>query len=286
MKINKNSIFAETGREVSPWQIKVLSLFRKAVVLLIKITIYSILLGLSQYAFSQNTDSTKVKGNFAGAISVTNNGISLIPSFTLGKPAVTFDMVIGKRKLSFEPEFQFSLEGKPWGFFFWWRYKLVNTSKFFIRIGAHPALSFFTVPVVTNGESKETIIAQRYLAGEFTPNYFLTKHISTGIYYLYGYGIDNESVRNTHLLMFNLNFSNIKLSNQFLLSYMPQVYYLRINNNEGFNFTSSLTLSSRDYPLSLSAYINKTLHSSVPGSKNFIWNVSLAYKFGKSYVER
>jgi hypothetical protein len=245
-----------------------------------------ILLNLSYFSFSQNTDSTKVTSNFAGAITVTNNGISLIPSFTLGKPAVTFDMAMGKRKLSFEPELQFSLEGKPWGFFFWWRYKLVNTSRFFVRIGAHPALSFLTMPVITNGESKETNIAQRYLAGEFTPNYFLSKNISVGLYYLYSYGLDNEFVRNTHLLMFNINFSNIKVSDQFFISFMPQVYYLRINNNEGFNFTSSLTLSKKNLPLSLSAFINKTIKSDIPGSKNFIWNVSLIYTFGNKYVER
>jgi hypothetical protein len=67
---------------------------------------------------------------------------------------------------------------------------------------------------------------------------------------------------------------------------MPQVYYLRINNNEGFNFISSLTVSKKNLPLSLSAFINKTIHSDIPGSKNFIWNASLIYTFGKKYVEQ
>lgn len=243
-----------------------------------------ILLPFSHFVFSQKADSTKVMEHFGGSVTVTNNGISLIPTFTLDKPAVTFDMTMGKRKLSFEPELQFSLEGKPWGFFFWWRYKLVNSSKFFVRIGAHPALSFITMPLLTNGETKETITVQRYLAGEFSPNYFLAKNISIGLYYLYAYGIDNENVRNTNFVMFNMNFSNIKVSNQLFIRYLPQIYYLRINNNTGLNFTSLVTFSKRDFPLSVSGFINKTIKSDIPGSKSFVWNVSLIYAFNGKYV--
>ncbi len=244
-----------------------------------------VLLNLSLFVFSQESDSIKVANYFGGAVTVTNNGISLIPTFTLGKPAATFDMAIRKRKLSFEPEFQFSLDGKPWTFFFWWRYKLVNTSRFFVRVGVHESLSYSTLPVLTNGESKETIITQRYLAGEFTPNYFLTKNISIGMYYLYSYGFDNEYVRNTHLGMLNMNFSNIKLSDKFFLSYMPQIYYLRINNNDGYNVTSTLTLARKRFPVLLSLFGNKTIQSHIPGHKDFVWNASLIHSFNSKYVK-
>ncbi len=73
-----------------------------------------VLLNLTYVSFSQNNDSTKVVSHFGGAITVTNKGISTIPNFTLGKPAAIFDMSMGKRKLSFEPQFRFALEGKPW----------------------------------------------------------------------------------------------------------------------------------------------------------------------------
>jgi len=40
--------------------------------------------------FAQNEDSTRLNKSFkfSGDISITNNGISLIPSFALGKPAL------------------------------------------------------------------------------------------------------------------------------------------------------------------------------------------------------
>jgi hypothetical protein len=78
-----------------------------------------VLLNLSFLAFSQMRDSTKVANYFSGGVTVTNNGISLIPTFSLGKPAALFDLTAGRGKLSFEPQFRFSLEGKPWTFFFW-----------------------------------------------------------------------------------------------------------------------------------------------------------------------
>ena len=247
---------------------------------------FLVFIGLSFLTFSQKSDSTKVASYFGGAVTVTNNGISLIPTFSIGKPAAIFDLTAGRGKLSFEPQFRFSLEGIPWTFFFWWRYKLVNTSKFFIRVGAHEALSYSTLSVLTNGEPKETIITQRYLAGELAPNYFLTKNISTGIYYLYSYGIDNDNVRNTHFVMLNMNISNIRLSEKFFISYIPQIYYLRINKNDGFNVTSTLTLARRNFPVLLTLFGNKTIQSHVPGHKNFVWNGSLIYSFNNQYVRK
>ena len=78
-----------------------------------KASLFIILSTFTLFSFSQNADSIKVAGHFGGAVTVTSKGISTIPSFTLGKPAITFDLSMGKEKLSFEPQFRFALEGKP-----------------------------------------------------------------------------------------------------------------------------------------------------------------------------
>ena len=56
--------------------------------------------------FTQNAinDSSKLKSYFHGNFSVTNNGISFIPSFSLGKPAAIFEISTGKKRLSFDPQ--------------------------------------------------------------------------------------------------------------------------------------------------------------------------------------
>lgn len=218
-------------------------------------------------------------------LSITTKGISTIPNLTLGKPAAIFDMSVGKR-FSFEPQFRFALEGKPWTFLFWWRYKLVQTEKIRFNIGAHPALSFKTKTSIVDGVAKENMMVYRYLAGELSPVYLLSKNVSVGTYYLYSRGIEKGITKNTNLIALRSNFSNIKISDQFFMGFYPQIYYLKMDEREGFYFNSSLTLGKKIFPVSLSAMVNKRLKSNISADNDFIWNVSLRYSFNKEYVEK
>lgn len=268
-----------------------------------KALLFAVLLHLSTFSFSQTigsevlspqaVDSTKVEiqatdnakaiSHFSGAISVTNNGISLVPTFSLGKPAAIFNLAIGNRKLTFEPDLRFALEGKPWSFLFWWRYKLVTTDKFSLRVGAHPAYNFRTQTVSMNGVPTEAIVTRRFLAGEVAPNYLLSKNISVGTYYLYSRAFDTGVPSNTHFLTLNSNISNIKLTNQFYMQVTPQLYYLKQDAQDGFYATSVFTVFKKNLPLSLSAIVNKTIQTEITASKDFVWSVNLIYTFHKNY---
>jgi hypothetical protein len=230
--------------------------------------------------FAQKIDSIKSTGYLSGTAAVTNNGISLIPTFSLDKPAAIFDMSISKNRFSFDPELTFSLKAKPWYFLFWFRYKLVNADKFRMGAGAHLGLNFKTVVSSIEGDSSEVTISDRYLATELTPNYFITQNISVGIYYLYSHGLDPTTVNNTHFVTVNANFSNIKLGNKIFMGITPQFYYLNQGEHDGFYFTSAFSLNKRNFPLSISSVINKVIHTDIPG-KDFVWNVTLIYSLGK-----
>jgi hypothetical protein len=269
---------------------EIFSSFLKCESLIKKASLLIVLLTLTHFSFSQTIDNTKKIDNtkdrhFSGAISVTNNGISMIPTFSLGKPAAIFNMSMGGNRFSFDPELRFSLEGKPWSFIFWGRYKLIKTEKFQVNVGAHPAISFKTIPITNKGASKEVLVRRHYLAGELSPNYFLTKNISIGTYYLYSHGLDQYATKNTHFLALRSNFSNIKLSNQFFMRFTPQFYYLKMDENDGFYFTSGLTLSKKNFPLSGSGVINKIIQTHITASKDFVWNATLTYSFNKKYVK-
>jgi len=218
--------------------------------------------------------------NISGNISVTNNGISLVPSFSLEKPASIINLNFSAKKLSFEPDLRFSLEGKPWSFLFWWRYKVTNkNSRFNLRIGAHPALNFKEKTFYTSTNNPITsIVARRFIATEVVPNFKLTNNISIGIYYLLSFGLD-ETVKKTNFLTFNSSFQKLKLSKDFNLSFTPQVYYLKMDDRDGFYFTSNFSLRHNKIPFSISSIINKELKSNIFGSKNFNWNLSLVYYF-------
>ncbi len=245
-----------------------------------------IILFVAHFTFSQKTDSAKNITHFSGSVSVTNNGISLVPTFSLGKPAAIFMFSVGKGRLSFEPDLRFALEGKPWSFLFWWRYKIVQSGKFRLTAGAHPAINFRTFRLPVNGDSSDVIVARRFLAGELTPNYILSKNVSVGFYYLFAIGFDATTPRYGHFITVNSHISDIRLPGKLSMSVVPQFFYLKQDKSDGFYFTSSATVSRKNFPLSISSIINKTISGNIPGSKNFIWNASIIYSFNKNYVKR
>ena len=249
-----------------------------------KIVFIVILFQFVTNTFSQNTvkDTISIKTS----VGVTNNGLALIPSFSLGKPAVLFNASIGGKKLSFDPEFRFSLEGKPLSFVFIWRYKLVQTNKFQFAAGAHlPGLSFSSSTVLNNGVSQSTIEARRILGLELVPNYSITKNIGIGMYYLYGRGLDAGFPTNTNFFVLRASFSKINFSDDFYLSFNPQVYYLNMDKTDGYYFSSNLTLAKRNFPFSISTMMYKTIKTDIVG-KTFDWNVSLIYSLNKKFVKQ
>lgn len=276
----KNSFVLET---LPP--IDILSFLRGLKNHLKKVLLFSAIIYLTHLSFSQNIDSTELISHFGGAVTVTNNGISLLPNLSLDKPAVIFDMSMGRR-LSFEPQFRFSFEGKPWTFLFWWRYKVLKTEKLRINTGVHPAILFSPTTTSINGISEEVLVSKRFLAGEISPSYLLAKNISVGIYYLYSHGFDAGTTKNVHFLTINSKLSNIKLFNQFYMNFHPQIYYLRMDEDDGYYITTTLTLSRKNFPLSISSIVNKVIRTDIPASKSFVWNVSLIYSFNKEFVKK
>ena len=47
--------------------------------------------------------------------------------FSLGNLATTINLSVGGKRLSFDPQFRFDLDGmRPWSFLFIWHYKLIK----------------------------------------------------------------------------------------------------------------------------------------------------------------
>ncbi|MDG1571154.1 hypothetical protein OZ410_02425 [Robiginitalea sp. M366] len=216
--------------------------------------------------------------DFRGTASITHNGISLVPSFSLGDPALLFDLKFTKGRLSFEPDMRFALEGKPWSFIFWFRYKAIQKERFSLRVGAHPALNFRTVEILRDGQPEELLEARRYLAAELAPNYRLTDKISVGAYYLLGKGFD-QGVKTTHFIVLNSAFSRLYLAEKVHMNISPQLYYLQMDQARGVYTVGMVSLVRDGFPLSLSAIFNKAIDTEIQPEKDFIWNVSLVYSF-------
>lgn len=232
---------------------------------------------LAHPAFAQDADSTRSGTEVAGSVSITTKGISTIPSLTLGRPAAIFDVAIRRGDLSFEPQFRFGLDGKPWSFLFWWRYRLLEGEKLQVNVGAHPAISFRVMPVSTEGVPRNVIAARRSLAGELNPSYAVSSHLRVGMYYLYSYGVEEDVTKNTHFLSLRASLTSAGLSDQYIVRLAPQLYYLRMDDRDGLYLNSGLTLAKRGFPLPVSAMVNKVVQTRILAGEDFLWNVSVNY---------
>lgn len=239
----------------------------------------------SYCVFSQQTDTIKGIVAFNGSVSVTNNGFSLIPAFSLGDPAAILILYAGGKRLSFEPEFRYSLEGRPWSFIFIWRYKLIKKDKFQLSLGTHlPALNFVSNPAIINGVEHDAIRARRFFPViELFPNHYIKKEISIGVYYQYAYGIEKDLAKHTHFTSLRGNFSNIRIQGKYYLRFNPQFYYLRMDKRDGYYATAGLSLARNNIPVSISSLMNKAINTDIPGN-NFDWNISVVYSFNNSFI--
>lgn len=238
-------------------------------------------MGTACLSSAQVRDSTKHSSAIYGSVAVTNNGISLIPSFSLEKPASIFNLSLQKGRFSFDPEFTFSLEGKPWYQIYWLRYKVISSSKFQLGAGTHLGLNFRSTFLPPVGAA---ILTERYLVAELSPMYSISKNISLGLYYLHGRGFDIGTNQALHFIGLNTNFVEVGVSKNLLLSFNPQVYYLKAYGPKGWYFTSTFGLRLRNSPFSLKSTLNKVIQTKIPGSKDFLWNLVLTYSFPKKNI--
>lgn len=237
-------------------------------------------------ADAQTTPTRNDGTNFRASVQVTNNGISLLPTFSLGKPAAQFDLSLFGKRMGFEPQIRYSLKGKPWSYIFWWRYKVIKREKFFLNVGAHPALVFRELSVTTNGVTRDYVAAQRYVAAEISPNYRVSGKVTVGLYYLRGHGLDRGSVTNTHFLTANSTLNNLRLAKGVYLRFTPQFYYLKQAANSGFYVSTAAALYSLSSPWSIGAVTNHIIDTQIPGSKRLVWNISLGWAVSANYDKR
>ena len=230
-------------------------------------------------------DSTVVKSNFSGLVGLTSNGLSIIPTFSLNAPAYNFLLSVSKNKFSFDPDIRLTLDGRKGGMVFWFRYKVVEGKKFNLGVGAHPAYNFQLRKIIdpTTGRLSEVTQARRFIAAEINPGYQVNKNFRVGMYYLKGFGLQNDAIKSSHFLTFNTTLSNIKLGGGTSLQFTPQIYYLKLDKEDGIFYTHTVSISKKDLPFLLQSTINKNIKTNITGGDRFQWNISLFYSFNRKY---
>lgn len=240
------------------------------------------LLLLAFAGYSQQLDTTKPVTLFSGNISLTTNGFSIIPTFSLNSPAVITQLSWRRRKFSIDPDIRLTPNLKKGSMVLWFRYYPIQQRKFSLRVGAHPAMNFQLRKITdSNGVVSEISQMRRFLAWELSPSYRITNNWAIGLYYLQGNGLQKDGPRTTHFINLSTGITNIRFGPWIRLAAYPAVYFLKLDSNDGFYFTGTAELSHLRSPLSLSSSVNQTFYSNIPGNKIFMWNVSLNYRFSK-----
>lgn len=233
------------------------------------------------FAIAQSADSTKNTTTFSGSVGITNNGFSIIPTFSLNSPAVNMNFYVRKKKFSFDPDIRLVPDGSKGGFIFWLRYYAIEKKKFSLRVGVHPAFSLVRRTVSDNGTNTEITEMLRFAAGEIVPNYQITPNWSIGAVFLHGSGLQKHGPQKTNVLFLNTSLANIKLGKELRFQLIPMVYFLNTDGFTGNYFSTTGILSHKKLPFSLQSTINQTFKSDIPGNQDFMWNVMVAYNFSK-----
>lgn len=233
---------------------------------------------------SKAQDSTNKPIVLDGNIGVTNNGISIIPTFSLKQPAFNFTASFSKgNRFSIDPDVRLTFDGRKGSAMLWFRYKMVKGKKFNFRIGAHPAFNL-ALKTITEGNKTWTITqARRFVATELAPSYTFNNHFSIGAYYLHGNGLQKDGPISTHFVNFISTLSGMKLGTNHNLSFSPQIYYLQIDREDGFYLTGNVILSNKKLPFSFMYLYNKEIRTNITGSKKLDWNLTLMYHFNRSF---
>lgn len=232
-------------------------------------------------------DSTK-RLRLKTLVQVTNNGFSFIPSFSLGKPAVITQLSIsGKSRWSFEPEFRYSLEGKPWSFIFIWRYRLIRKDRFKMILGTHlPALNFRQVQPQQAGSQGSYIQVNRFFpVFECSPIWEVHPKIQVNAFYLYGKGVEPDLVQNTHFFAIRSLFSALPIYKKWYANVYPQLFYLRSDQKSGYYTAGNLILGRKGFPFTISATFNKAIKTTISG-RSFDWNIGLNHTFDRTFYSR
>jgi len=105
------------------------------------------------------------------------------------------------------------------------------------------------------------------------------------MYLFYTHGIEKYITQNTYMTALRPSISNIPVTKNIIARIGPEIYYLKMDKNDGVFSNTTFLISKKNCPLAISGLINKRLKSTIPSEYNLLWNVGLTYTFNSKYKE-
>jgi hypothetical protein len=238
-----------------------------------QIMVALMILTISSAAFSQVSEIKDNKLKAECTFSINTNGISSIPSFSLGEPAVIAAPSFTKGRFNYEPVLAYDLDIQPWFIDNWFRYKIIERPKFEFRTGVNFSMYFsdYKLP-------DETILqGQRYWAAEFTAIFKPSDRSFISAAYWNDRGQDPGTIKG-HFLSLMGERSQIALGRSFLIALNLHLFYINYDgNNDGLFISPKVTSSLRNLPFALFFHGIQTITSNITPFPGFYWNLGFSY---------
>lgn len=239
-----------------------------------------LLTAISHVAAQEQKDTSYVAIQFMGTISLTTNGISPIPAFSLEKPAILAFLSVRKNKFSYDPEMAFSIKGVPWFFNNNFRYRVVEKPSFEFRTGLIWGIGYLYPEVMLSGVKQRIAKAERFLWLELLPRYKVSEKVAISSTLWSGYNFETGSAKRINYVSLVGHITKIPLSQSFYCNFFPQLFYLKIDSqSDGFFVSGIAAIGHNKFPLLISSQMNTTLTTTISPNPGFKWNISLAYSF-------
>lgn len=229
-----------------------------------------VLLSLFSTTMLSSQDSLQVKQTWRvranGNLQITDNGVSLFPNLSLGRPAAVLNVNVLLKNFSFEPEMRWGLNGDPWSYIFWFRYR-INKVRFQLRTGLHPAYVLSEQEFMSGGNLVSRFVATRYLAGELAPSFQFTPHFAMTLHYLHSRASDDYGVDRSNFFSLQARLTRLGLTGPLYLNFFPQLFYLQLGEKAGLYVSESISLNHKKWPVYVSSLLTYKIDSTIPGDR-------------------
>jgi hypothetical protein len=242
-----------------------------------KQTAFFFLFFISGVAFSsEKADSTRTKLSASGNVSLNSNGISSIPAFSLGEPAIIATLGLAKGRFSYDPVLAYDLEMKPWFFDSWVHYLIIDKPVFRLRTGINFSMYFSELKIP---DDEIVLQGQRYWALELAGIYNINPETSLTVLVWNDRGQDPGTITGLYTSL-SIERNQIALGKSILFAASIQLFNIAYDgNNDGLFISPRIATSVKNIPLSMFFQFVQPVTTNISPNPGFKWNLGAAYSF-------
>lgn len=233
-------------------------------------------LSLFSVAYPQEqtyAERTKLKASFTA--SLNSNGISSIPAFSLGAPAIVATAGLAKGRFSYDPVLAYGLDMRPWYIDSWVHYLIIDGSSFKMRTGINFSMYFSDLKM----PDKDVLQGDRYWAFELAGMYYFDEKTNLTLMYWNDRGQDPGTITG-HFITLAGDRSGMEIGKHLFWGLNLQIFYIGYTgNNDGFFVAPKVNVSARELPLSVYFQATQAITSNIEPFPGFKWNIGISYTF-------